>query len=256
MPKPRIVLYDLETSHNLAAVFQLKQQDNYIPYDNIIQERYIICASWKVLGEKAVHAVSVLDDPKRFAKHPQDDFHVCTVLHQVLSESDVIVAHNGDQFDQKFVAARFLIHGLDPLPPITSIDTLTVARSRFLFNANHLDYLGNILKVGRKKPTTGGLWLRVLKGDASAVREMVKYNKQDVALLERVFLKLRPYMANHVNRELYGEQGCPRCGSRRVQARGLHRAISRAYQRWHCQACGGWYKSVKADPIRTTKRTL
>lgn len=249
---PRIILYDIETTHNLVATFQLKNQD-WINPDNIIRERYVVCAAWKVLGEKEVHAVSVLDNPKLYKKNPHDDLHVISELHKVLSEADVIIAHNGDSYDIKFTEGRMLIQGLDPLPPITKIDTLKAARDRFLLNANNLNYLGQILKVGKKTPTTPGLWLRVLNGDKAAIREMVRYNKQDVVLLEKVFLKLQPYIANHVNRHLFGETGCPRCGSHKIQSRGVHRAVTQTYNRFQCQACGGWFRALRADRTKSVK---
>ena len=255
MGSPRILLYDLETSHNLAAVFQLKQQD-YIASENIVQERFIICASWKELGKHPIHSVSILQDPKRFAADPFDDYHVVKTLHSVLSAADVLIAHNGDSFDLKFAEARMLVHGFKPLPPITSIDTLKVARNRFLFNANNLNYLGGLLGVGGKKPTKTGLWLKVLQGDRRAIRDMVSYNRQDIILLEKVFLKLQPYVANHVNRQLYGGTGCPRCGSTNVQARGTHKALTRTYQRWQCQDCGGWHRTLKPNTSSTTMRVL
>lgn len=253
---PKIVLYDIETSHNLVATFQLRNQD-WINPDNIIQERHLISASWKELGKREVHAVSLLDDPKRFKRDPHDDFHVLAKLHEVLSSADVIVAHNGDNFDLKFTEARFLIQGFPPLPPITKIDTLKVARDRFLFNANNLNYLGQVLKVGKKVETSKGLWLRVLAGEEAAIREMVKYNKQDVLLLEKVFLKLQPYIANHINRQLFGQTGCPRCGSAKVQSRGFHRAISRVYRRFQCQDCAGWFRSqTNEKDVKVTARVL
>lgn len=256
MPEPKIVLWDIETTHNLVAVFKLFGED-YISPDNLLQERYIVCAAWKDLGKTAVSAVSTLDDPKRFAKDPHDDYHVVKTLHAVLSDADVIIAHNGDKYDIKFTEGRMLFHGLSPLPPIVKIDTLKVAKDRFLFNSNKLDYLGSFLKVGRKKPTTGGLWLRVLQGDKAAVKEMVTYNKQDVELLERVFEKLRPYVANHISRQLFGQTtGCPRCGSVKVQSRGTHRATTRVYQRFQCQGCGGWFRNLKAESKSTSLRVL
>lgn len=249
---PRIILWDIETTQNLAAVFRLANND-YINAENIWQERYVVCAAWKELGSSKVNAVSVIDDPKRYAKDPHDDYHVLATLHKVLSEADVIIAHNGDSFDIKFTEARMLIQGFPPLPPITKIDTLKAAKDRFLFNANNLNYLGQILKVGKKVPTTPGLWLKVLNGDKNAIKEMVKYNKQDVILLEKVFLKLQPYIANHVNRQLYGEAGCPRCGSLKVQSRGVHRAITQTYQRFQCQSCGGWFRARKAEAGASTR---
>jgi hypothetical protein len=244
---PKIVLWDIETTHNLAAVFNLAHND-YINPENIVQERYIVCAAWKTLGQKAISAVATTDDPELYRQKPHSDKFVVETLHTVLSDADVIVAHNGDQYDIKFTEGRMLYHGLPPLPPILKIDTLKEARNRFLLNSNKLDYLGNYLGVGRKKPTSSGLWLRVLQADPTAVMEMVKYNKQDVALLERVFLKLRPYMAQHTNRHLFGDKtGCPRCGSLRIQSRGKHRSITQVYQRFQCQDCGGWFRDKNAD---------
>lgn len=252
---PRIILWDIERTHNLVTVFQLKHND-YIGAENIRQESYIPCAAWKVLGEKKVSAVSTLDDPKRFKRNPHDDYHVVKTLHEVLSSADVIIAHNGDAFDIKFTEGRMLFHGLPPLPPITKIDTLKAARDRFLFNANNLNYLGQFLKCGKKTETSHGLWYKVLNAEPAAIREMVSYNKQDVILLEKVFLKLQPYIANHVNRQLYGQTGCPRCGSSKVQSRGFHRALTQSYRRFQCQKCGGWFKAGKAEPSASKVRTL
>ena len=253
---PRVLLWDIETSLQLVAVFDLKYNE-FIAPENLITERYVLCASWKWFGEKTIHHVSVLDNPTLYAKDPTNDRHVLETLHKVLSSADVIIGHNGDAFDTKYVETRMLFHGLPPLPPIPSIDTCTVAKNRFKFNSNKLAYLGQFLKVGRKIQTTPGLWHRVLRGETKAIKEMVRYNIQDVVLLERVFLKLRPYIANHLNRQLFGHTGCPRCGSSNVQSRGLHRAISRVYRRFHCQACGGWFRSAVNDKtFRPSSRIL
>src|SRR5262245_46864045 len=98
MTEPKIVLWDVETTHNLMAVFRLLNHD-MLPFDNILQERYIVSAAWKELGAKKVEAVSTLDDPKRFKKDHNDDYFVVKTLHDVLSKADVIVAHNGDAYD-------------------------------------------------------------------------------------------------------------------------------------------------------------
>ena len=254
MTKAKVLLWDIETSLQPVAVFQLGNND-WIDPSNLLGERYIICASWKWEGDSKVHSVSVLDDPRRYKKNPHDDFYVVQALHEVMMEADVIVAHNGDSFDKRYLDTRILVHGLPALPPINSIDTYKVAKSKLLFNSNKLDYIGKILQVGKKMHTTPGLWLRVLNGDPRAVDEMVTYNKQDVILLEKVFKKLQPYIPNHVNRELFGGEGCPRCGSRKVQSRGFHRAITRVYRRWQCQnpECLGWFRTQASEKDSTTK---
>ena len=253
---PRVLYYDIETSLQPVAVFSLLHND-FISPDSILQERYIISAAWSWEGESKVHSVSVLDDPKRYKQNPHDDLYVIKTLHKVLSEADVIIGHNSDHFDKRWIDTRILVHGLAPLPPIQSVDTYKIAKSRFYLNSNKLDYIGKLLKVGQKIPTTPGLWMRVLNGEASAVREMVVYNKKDVALLRKIYEKLKPY-AQIANLELFGKrEGCPRCGSKRVQSRGVHRAITKTYQRFQCQACSGWFRVLRATPNTSTKyRTL
>src|ERR1035437_8993712 len=150
-----------------------------------------------------------------------------------------------------------LVQGLAPLPPIPSIDTYKTAKQHLLCNSNRLDYLGKFLGLGGKLPTPKGLWLKVLQGDAAAVRLMVKYNRGDVLLLEKVFLKLQPYMSSHIHRQLFGGDGaCPRCGSNHIQMRGIHRATTNTYQRYQCQTCLGWFREKKANKQMIHTRIL
>ena len=253
---PRILLWDIETSHNIVAVFQLKNQD-WIHPNNILMERYVICASWQWLGEDEVHSVSVLDSPKLYAKDPHNDKHVVSVLRAVLNQADAIVHHNGNAFDNKFVETRALVHDLSPLPPIQHIDTLKIAKTRFLFNSNSLDYLGKLLGVGGKIDHPQGMWLDILKGGPparKAIENMVTYNKADVELLKGVFLKLRPYMPDYINRQLYGGDGvCPRCGSKHVHSRGMHRSLTQEYRKFQCQKCRGWFRARKSSGHSNTR---
>jgi DNA polymerase elongation subunit (family B)/predicted RNA-binding Zn-ribbon protein involved in translation (DUF1610 family) len=252
---PNVLLYDIETSLELVSVFDLQHND-YIDPSSIVLERHLVSVAWKLLDAPKVHAVSLLDNQKLFERDPHNDKHVLEVFSKVLMEADVVVGHNSDAFDMKFIETRMLHHNMDPLPPITSLDTYKAAKARFRFNSNKLTYLGSFLGVGKKMETSHGLWMKVLNGDKKAIKEMVEYNKEDVRLLERVFKKLQPYMANHINRELYGEVGCPRCGSNHIQSRGVHRAISNTYQRFQCQECHGWFREVKAKTKRTNHRVL
>lgn len=255
--EPRVLIYDIETSLQTVAVFQLAGND-WIQPQNIVTERHLISACWQWLGESKVHSVSLLDDPKRFQKDPHDDKHVVETLHKVLSEADVVVAHYGDSFDNKYVLTRILYHGLDPLPPFQTIDTKKIAKQRFYLNSNSLDYIGKYLKLGGKINTPGGLWLTILHGGNSkeavaAIKTMVVYNKRDVTLLRDVFLKLRPYIPNYVNRELFGSTGCPRCGSKKTQSRGTYYAQTRTYRRFQCMGeCKGWFRVLKADKDSST----
>jgi hypothetical protein len=249
---PKILLYDIETSHNLLAKFDLREE--YTPHTNIVQERFVICAAWKLLGQKQTDAVAVT--PKQALAG--DDSAALKVIHRVLSDADVIVAHNGDRFDLPWLNGRFLFHKMPPLPLMRSVDTLKVAKRAFSLNSNRLDYLGKFLGVGGKTTTPAGLWLQVLKGDAKAINTMVAYNKRDVTLLEDVFLRLRPYVPDFLNREFFGgdQNACPKCGSKNVERRGYKAALTQIYQQFFCRDCQGWFRARKAEKFKTNTRSL
>lgn len=255
----RILTWDIETSLQPVAIFQLANND-WIKPEALLGERYIICACWKWMDEDKVHSVSVLDDPKRYKKDPHDDRYVVETLRDLLMQADVIVHHKGDSFDRPYLNTRILAHGLPALPPIPSVDTYKVAKANFFLNSNSLDYLGKFLKVGKKISVGYQLWLTILNGGPAAVKaikEMARYCKQDVSLLEAVYLKLRPYMSGHPNGALYGGDGCPLCGCTRVQSRGTYKAISRVYPRFQCQGCFKWLRGEKNDrTIKTKYRIL
>ena len=250
--KPKIDVWDLETGYNVVAAHQLFNKMP-IRHRNILSERYIICGSWKTLGNKTVHSVSLLDDMKRFENDPTDDAYVVAKLYGFLEKTDAVVAHYGDQFDMKRFNARAIVHGYDPLPKIIQVDTWKMANQKFAFNNNRLDYLGQYLGLGNKIQTDPELWMECLQGKKSSVRDMLTYNKQDVHLLEKVYLKLRPWLPMHVNHRLYDARAvCRHCGSDHIQYRGEEVLKFNVYRAFKCQTCGTKDRERKA--IRRTIR--
>jgi hypothetical protein len=155
-PRIRILLYDIETSLQTAAIFQ-PGGNEWIRPENLLTERHLISACWMWLGEDKVHSVSLLDDPKRFKADPHDDKHVVTELHKAMQEAHCTIAHYGDSFDLRYLKTRALYHGLEPLPPTPSIDTKKIAKANFYFNYNNLDYIGKTLGVGGKAKHSSGV---------------------------------------------------------------------------------------------------
>lgn len=245
--KPRILIWDIETSPMVVAIFDLKQ-NGIIHYENILQDWFIICASWKWLGEEEVYTTSIIDNKKEFKKDNTNDFDVVKKLSEVITEADVIVAHNGDRFDLKKLNARAIYHGLEPVPPVKTVDTLKEAKKYFNFSSNRLDYLAKHLDVGEKMHTTKGLWLRALDGDEEAIQEMLEYNVVDTVVLESVYLKLRPYMIGHPNLNLITGEGyqCPKCTSFETQKRGFSTTRAGLFQRYWCKSCRGWTTDGKS----------
>lgn len=230
----RIVIWDIETSPLLVPVWDLWNQT--ISHDVILEDTNILCACWKELGKAEVHNVRV--DPE----NPRDDRELCKVLYEALVTADVLVAHNGDDFDLRIFNSRLLYHGLHPLPPIKTVDTKKVAKSKFRFTSMKLDYLAKKLGIGGKKRTGFKLWLDVLAGDEKALDYMVRYCAQDIKLLEKVYLKMRPWMTNHPNQRLFGAiNGCPNCGKSGTLVKdGKRYNQVTVVQRYRCKACGTW----------------
>jgi DNA polymerase elongation subunit (family B) len=243
----KILLYDIENSPNLGWTWG-KYEQNVIEFKD---EWYLLSFAYKWLGESKVHAYS-LPDFKLYKKDKQDDSGLVKKLWEVMNEADVIIAHNGDQFDIRKTNARFIAHGLTPPKPYQTIDTKKVAKKYFMFNSNKLDDLGKYFGVGRKKETGGfELWKGCMVGDKKSWKKMVTYNKQDVVLLEEVYKKLLPWIGNHPNINLVSDVtgACPNCGSTHLQKRGFGYTRVSKYQRYQCNNCHAWSrgKNIKSN---------
>lgn len=236
--QPKILIMDIETSPIIGYTWGMWEQ-NVI---DIKQDWHMLCFVAKWYGEKKTISCS-LPDFKAFKKDPTDDLGVVTKLWELFDEADVVVAHNGDQFDIKKARARFVINGLTPPSSFLQIDTKKVAKRYFNFTSNKLDELGRYLGLGRKQSTGGfQLWLDCMAGVKTAWVKMLKYNKQDVLLLEDVYTKLKPWMTNHPNLNVYTGKAnaCPTCTSTNVQKRGFSITRVGRKQRFQCQDCGAW----------------
>jgi hypothetical protein len=241
----QVLFYDIETAPNLSYVWGHYEQ-NVIAHE---REWYVLCVGYKWEHELRTRCVSLVDFEKRYARDPEDDLEVVMAVWKLLDQADIVVAHNGDKFDNRKMNARFIKHGLGPPSPYKTVDTLKVARKHFMFNSNALGQLGDHLGLGGKEPTGGfETWAGCMRGDQKAWRKMIRYAKQDVNLLELVYQALRPWMTNHPNRGVYDpEAGCPTCGGKRLSRRGTRRTQTMSYVQMHCKDCGAYSRMRQAD---------
>lgn len=237
--KPRILLWDVENTHSIVATFPMWKAN--ISHEAILQEWFMLCASWKWLGENKIYSVSLLDDPVRFKEDHTDDYYVIAKMHDILSEADAIIAHHGDAFDIKKFNARSVKHGFGPIPNVVQIDTLKMAKSKFKFNFNKLDYLAQYLGVGKKIKTNIHLWIDCLHGKRKAIKEMVAYNKVDIEMLEGIYKKLAPYCVSKLNHNHFTqERVCPTCGSTRLTVNRYRLTRVGKMIQLQCKDCGGF----------------
>jgi predicted RNA-binding Zn-ribbon protein involved in translation (DUF1610 family) len=245
----RTAYIDIETAPTLGYVWRLWETDVL----SVEKNWYIIC--FTVKWENGKTLTYALPDFKRYKKNKEDDCELVRALWEVVNNADLIIAHNGDEFDLKKANARFIYHRLSPPPPYKTVDTLKVARKYFQFDSNKLDELGSYLRLG-KKVHTGGfkLWRDCISGDMKSWAKMKKYNRQDVILLEKVYKKMRGWIQNHPNYNIFSdtEYSCPICGSTSVVKRGFSFNRASRYQRWKCLKCGGWSQNslLKKNTLR------
>lgn len=179
------LFFDIETCPNIGFFWKSGYRLN-VSYENIIEERRIICISYKW---ESASAVTTLTWDRR-----KCDKKMLQLFSKVLAEADEVVYHNGDRFDWPWLNARLVKHGLPPVPKPNAADTLAWSRRLFNFNSNRLDYLGQFLLGEGKIKTEYSLWKSItLNNDQEALRKMVDYAEQDVVLLQRVWEKLSAF---------------------------------------------------------------
>lgn len=235
----KVLLIDIETTPNLGWVWGKYEQD-VLKFE---KESYMLSFTAKWIGSQKTITYGLVDFPD-YEKNRECDKELVKKLWELLDEADVVVGHNGDNFDIKKTNSRFIVNGLNPPSPYKTVDTLKIAKKHFKFNSNKLDDLGATLNVGRKINTGGfKLWLDCMAGNKEAWKKMKLYNKQDVLLLEKIYLKLRPWLATHPNIGVtVDKQACHTCGSLKTQRRGYNYTKQSKYPRIHCTSCGSWFQ--------------
>jgi hypothetical protein len=248
---PKLLFIDIETSPILMTSWS--QRPPYAGAVYVLRDTYILMASWKWGHERKVHTAALPDYP-RYKRNRHDDSALCADLRGLLDAADIVVAHNGDAFDIKKINSRLITNGFQPPSPFKTIDTLKAARRAFKFDSNKLDNIGRYLDEGRKIPNTGAaLWRGCVEdGDPKSWRTMRRYCKQDTELLARVYERVKPWMVNHPNMNLYKAIRdrppgipCPTCESTNTQRRGVAVKLKTRCHRHQCQECGSWFSGKK-----------
>ena len=237
MTKAKVLLVDLELAPNVAYVWGKWKQN--IGDEMFVSKSFILSFTAKWLA-----------DPKIIYKENRNganDKAIVQDLYDLLDEADVVVAHNGKDFDLPIALTRGLVHNLPPPSPYHVVDTLKSARSHFRFLSNKLsalcEELGLAPKGKHKKFPGFELWKQCLANNDEAWDEMKEYNVQDVISLEALYLRLLPYIGGHPNVDLSDGESliCPKCASNAIQKRGTYTSsVGVIYQRFVCKSCGTW----------------
>jgi len=230
--KAKIFVFDIETAPNLADVWNYWNTN--VGINQVRKNGRMIMWAGKYLHDKKMYSMNEIDDGQE-----------ATVkgLSAHFEDTDILVGHNGDGFDIKWLNWELLKHELPPPDPSKTVDTLKTCRKRFKLPSYKLDYICPLLGLGKKVGNETGhrLWIDWEAKTPKAKKNMIKYCKNDVMMLQRLYYKIRPWISNHPNMGLYDDKGrptCPNCGGTKVVKKGLAYTNAGVYQRWRCKDCG------------------
>jgi hypothetical protein len=241
----KILAWDIENRPGEAYIWT--PFPDFIPITQIKSSTEIMCFAARWVDKKPVTFMSEFHDGREA---------MLNGLWSLLDEADALVSWNGAGFDTKHANRAFLAAGMTPPSPVKEIDLLQVARRRFKFMSNKLDFVAQQLGLGAKTAHEGfALWLACMEGDPKAWARMKRYNKQDVNLLIPLYETLKPWIKNHPNVATH-DQACPRCNSTRIQLRGTDTTQAGVYQRFQCLDCAGWGRFAKRDAAISQTRPI
>jgi DNA polymerase elongation subunit (family B) len=241
----RILILDIETTPSLGWVWSLWKQNISLKQVEAVGE--MTCMAYKWYGEKKVHFTAEWIDGRQG---------MLDIIWDLLDEADIIVTYNGKRFDAPAINREFWHADMLPPSPYQHIDLFQIARSKFRFLSNKLDFVAQDGNLGGKLDTGGfDLWLGVMRGETKAQNLMRKYNRRDVTVTEDLYVKMLPWIHNHPHVGLIdGDPGaCPNCGGHNFQSRGYRHTRLGSYKRYRCNACGTW-TSIGRSTERAVQR--
>jgi len=203
---------DIETSLCEGRFWRPGYKVN-LSYENVTRDASIVCICWKWEGQTRVYG-STWD----WSEEDWNDKPVLEAFFGAMTTADELVAHNGDRFDWPWIRTRCLYHGII-LPEIKTVDTLAIARRLFKFPNNRMDTIRKYLGGSGKIHTSFDLWNKVCNGEKKSLAYMLKYCKEDVRELERMWKDMEPYFRpkTHAGVTMGRERWtCPHCGSQIV----------------------------------------
>lgn len=247
---PRILLWDCETLPHVLWNFGNRME--WMRPGQVIRPSRTIMFGAKWYGEKSAVVHAEWDDShEEMAKH----------LFALYDEADIIVAYNGDRFDDKKAKTLFEQYGLGRPSPYKTVDPFKVAKKHLDLPSYKLDEVLKFYGLPEKIKTDESLWTTLLWADMGldvdekraldARKKMARYQKQDVLVLESLWDRIRPYLP-----ALPGVEGpgkCDRCFSTHLQRRGFQTTLTAKYVRYQCQDCGAWMQDRHAESTTDIK---
>lgn len=234
----KTLIYDIETSPCLGWFWRSGKQ--VVGAHQIRRPGKIICISYRFTHWPKGKIKNLRWD------HKQSDKKMVLRFADIANKADIIVGHNGDGFDKKWLNTRLAYYEQPTLRHLVTEDTLKQSRQQFNLPSHRLDFLCKYFKIGGKLSTATGLWERVVfDNDKESLQQMVDYCDQDVLILDKLYKRIYPYVNHKINMAVVkgNPESCPDCGKSEIQKRGFTYTRAGKFQRYSCTSCGHWFKT-------------
>jgi hypothetical protein len=199
---------------------------------------------------------------QRHEKEISDDSRILKGIWKLLDEADIVITQNGKAFDEKKLNARFILNGMKPPSSFKHVDTKLIAKKKFAFTSNKLEYMSDKIctqfkKLKHSKFSGFELWTECLKGNQKAWREMEIYNKHDVLATEELYKKFIAW-DDSINFNLYSDSGQNKCncGASDFVSYGYRYSKLGKFRRLICRACGRETRSAVNEFSQAKKNSL
>lgn len=184
---PRILIFDIETTNLEADMFEM------------------LMIGYQWFGEQTKPTVkTILDLPAEdvpwYALEKKDKKLVEYSV-ELINKADLVVFHNGKEFDTRYIQARAMIHKLRErgvIKPVPAIDTLEVSRQHLRLKGHSMGYLSKLLNLDEKKTGVGqAVWRRAMAHNKWAIEVIAEYCGQDINTQMSLFKEFLPLIAAH-----------------------------------------------------------
>ena len=162
----------------------------------------VLCGCIKEYGKSKVTTIRADDFPS-WKKEKSNNRSVIEAIVKELDQYDILVAHNGQYFDKRWLNTACLEYGLFPICRAKKfIDPVLISRKHLRMGRNSLAALLDHFDIPIKKtPLELKQWLKAtLDGNQTCMNTIVAHCKQDILALEMLYDRVRPLVDKIDNR--------------------------------------------------------
>src|SRR5574337_793287 len=242
---PVVGFFDVETLPLKVEGYLWGIRDQYVSHEMIKEPYALLGWSGKYYDDSEIFS-DVMTSKEALSRNT---LRITKSAFDFVNSCDIVVYHNGDEFDAKVLNAELTRNSLPPLK-YRSIDTLKLIRANYYLPSYKLDYVNSYFGITRKVKNDGmPLWERCTQGDPKALKEMEIYNQGHIVSLEDLFWTIQPYCQNIPSFSIYNTEsiGSCSCGGKLVKDKQHLYWYTNAskFERMRCESCGAVHRGKK-----------